>query len=104
MSYLNQRVNIDSVTYVKVQHGLWTKGQNAMVDKYAFNDKEIEFTPTEEYPVVLCVGKVLKAPQEYMDVRGQVTNDYQDQLEKQWIETLREKYPVIINEEVLESL
>ena len=104
MSYLNQRVNIDSVTYVKVQHGLWTKGQNAMVDKYAFNDKETEFTPTEEYPVVLCVGKVLKAPQEYMDVRGQVTNDYQDQLEKQWIETLREKYPVIINEEVLESL
>ena len=104
MSYLNQRVNIDSVTYVKVQHGLWTKGQNAMVDKYAFNDKETEFTPTEEYPVVLCVGKVLKAPQEYMDARGQVTNDYQDQLEKQWIETLREKYPVIINEEVLESL
>ena len=104
MSYLNQRVNIDSVTYVKVQHGLWTKGQNAMVDKYAFNDKETEFTPTEEYPVVLCVGKVLKAPQEYMDVRGQVTNDYQDQLEKQWIETLREKYPVIINEEVPESL
>ena len=104
MSYLNQRVNIDSVTYVKVQNGLWTKGQNAMVDKYAFKDKETEFTPTEEYPVVLCVGKIIAAPQEYMDVRGQVTNDYQDQLEKQWIEALREKYPVIINEEVLESL
>lgn len=104
MSYLNQRVNIDSVTYVKVQNGLWTKGQNAMVDKYAFKDKETEFTPTEEYPVVLCVGKIIAAPQEYMDVRGQVTNDYQDLLEKQWIEALREKYPVIINEEVLESL
>ena len=104
MSYLNQRVNIDSVTYVKVQNGLWTKGQNAMVDKYAFKDKETEFTPTEEYPVVLCVGKIIAAPQEYMDVRGQVTNDYQDQLEKQWIEALREKYPVIINEELLESL
>jgi peptidyl-prolyl cis-trans isomerase SurA len=39
-----------------------------------------------------------------MDVRGQVTNDYQDQLEKQWIATLREKYPVVINEEVLDSL
>ena len=75
-----------------------------MVDKYAFKDKETEFTPTEEYPVVLCVGKIIAAPQEYMDVRGQVTNDYQDQLEKQWIEALREKYPVIINEEVLESL
>jgi peptidyl-prolyl cis-trans isomerase SurA len=97
-------VNIDSVTYVKAQHGLWTSGQNTMVDKYAFKNKEVEFTPTEEYPVVLCVGKIIKAPQEYMDVRGQVTNDYQDQLEKQWIATLREKYPVVINEEVLDSL
>jgi peptidyl-prolyl cis-trans isomerase SurA len=104
MSYLNQRVNIDSVTYVKAQHGLWTSGQNTMVDKYGFKNKEVEFTPTEEYPVVLCVGKIIKAPQEYMDVRGQVTNDYQDQLEKQWIATLREKYPVVINEEVLDSL
>lgn len=104
MSYLNQRVNIDSVTYVKVQRGLWTAGKSAMVDKYAFGNKEAEFTPSEEFPVVIPVGKIIKAPQEYMDVRGQVTTDYQDHLEKLWVATLREKYPVVVNEEVLESL
>ncbi len=104
MSYLNQRVNIDSVTYVKVQRGLWTAGKSAMVDKYAFGNKETEFTPSEEFPVVIPVGKIIKAPQEYMDVRGQVTTDYQDHLEKLWVATLREKYPVVVNEEVLESL
>ena len=104
MSYLNQRVNIDSVTYVKVQRGLWTAGKSAMVDKYAFGNKEAEFTPSEEFPVVIPVGKIIKAPQEYMDVRGQVTTDYQDHLEKLWVATLREKYPVVVNEDVLESL
>ena len=60
-----------------------------------------EYTPSEEFPVVVPVGKVIKAPQEYTDVRSQVTTDYQDHLEKQWVATLREKYPVVVNEEVL---
>ena len=104
MNYLNQRINVDSVTYVKVQSGLWTKGQNAMVDSYAFKDKTAEFTPSDEYPIIIAVGKVITAPQVYTDVRGQVTNDYQDYLEKQWVATLREKYPVVINQEVLSIL
>ena len=101
VSYINQRINVDSVTYVRVEHGLWTKGKNAAVDKYAFKDKAAEYTPAEEFPFVIPVGKVIKAPQEYTDVRGQVTTDYQDYLEKLWVEALREKYPVVVNEEVL---
>ena len=104
MSYLNQRVNVDSVTYVKVERGLWTMGKSAAVDKYGFKLKDVEYTPTEEFPLVIPVGKVIKAPQEYMDERGKVTTDYQDYLEKQWVATLREKYPVVVNQEVWESL
>ena len=102
MSLINQRVNIDSVQYVKVERGLWVEGKNGAVDKYAFKNKEADYTASEEFPVVWTVGKVLKAPQEYTDVRSQVTTDYQDHLEKQWVATLREKYPVVVNEEVLE--
>ena len=101
VSYINQRVNVDSVTYVRVENGLWTKGKNAAVDKYAFKDKAAEYTPAEEFPFVIPVGKVIKAPQEYTDVRGQVTTDYQDYLEKLWVEALREKYPVVVNKEAL---
>ena len=39
-----------------------------------------------------------------MDERGKVTTDYQDYLEQQWVATLREKYPVVVNQEVWESL
>ncbi len=103
-SYLNSRLNLDSVTYVKFEKGLWTKGLNAAVDKYGFKDKKAEYTPTETLPVVFTVGKVLKAPEEYTDERGKVTTDYQDYLEKEWIKALRAKYEVVVDEEVLKSL
>lgn len=103
-SFINQRINLDSVTYVRAQHGLFLRGQNPAVDKYGFRSKEATFEPDAEFPIVFTVGKVLKAPEEYTDERGKVTTDYQDYLEKQWVETLRAKYPVVINEEVFRTL
>lgn len=104
MSYLNQRVNVDSVMYARVERGLWKQGANGAVDKYGFKVKGAEYTPTEEYPIVLLVGKVIKSPVEYTDERGKVTTDYQDYLEKLWVAKLREKYPVVINQEVWNSI
>jgi peptidyl-prolyl cis-trans isomerase SurA len=104
MSYLNQRVNVDSVMYARVERGVWKQGANAAVDKFGFKVKEVEYTPSEEYPVVLLVGKVLKTPEEYSDDRSKVTTDYQDYLEKQWVANLREKYPIVINQEAWKAL
>lgn len=107
MNILNARVNVDSVQYVKVEHGLWKMGKHAAVDKYGFKvkgdkAKGDEVKGDEEWPIVVAVGKVIKAPQTYEDERGKVTTDYQDYLEKQWIAKLREKYDVVVNKEVLE--
>ena len=103
-SYIAKRVNCDSVTYVKVQHGLWEKGKNAAIDKFGFKDKKVEYTPNEAMPEVVCIGKVLKAPEVWSDEKGKVTTDYQDYLETEWIKQLRAKYPVVINEEVWKSI
>ena len=104
LSYLNQRVNVDSVMYVRVERGIWEAGKNSAVDKYGFKSKAAEYTPSEEFPIVVPVGKVIKSPQEYTDERGKVTTDYQDYLEKLWVAKLREKYPVEINQEVWNSI
>ena len=103
-SYIAHRLNQDSVTYAKAQHGLWEKGKNHAVDKYGFKDKNAEFTPSEALPVVVCVGKKLKAPATWDDEKGKVTTDYQDYLEKQWVARLREKYPVVLFDEVWNSI
>lgn len=104
MSYLNQRVNVDSIMYVRVERGIWTKGKNAAVDQLGFKIKDTNYTPNEEFPIVIAVGKVIKAPQVYTDERGKVVTDYQDYLEKSWVKSLREKYPVVINQEVWEAM
>ena len=45
-----------------------------------------------------------RSPRNYKDARGFVINDYQLYLEDQWIAELKKKYPVIVNETVLNSL
>lgn len=99
-SYIAKRVNCDSVQYVKVQHGLWEQGKNGMVDKFGLKVKNATYTPNEAMPLVVCVGKKLKAPATWNDEKGKVTTDYQDYLEAQWIKRLREKYPVVVDQEV----
>ncbi len=43
-------------------------------------------------------------PRALSESRGYVIADYQDHLEKQWVEELRQKYPVVVNEPVLHSI
>lgn len=104
VSYINRRLNTDSIQYVKVQYGLWEQGKNAAVDKYGLKIKNTEFTPSEELTIVVCVGKKLKSPEEWSDEKGKVTTDYQDYLEAEWIKQLRAKYEVKVNQEVWEKL
>ena len=40
----------------------------------------------------------------YNKVRGIVISQYQDELEKEWIKELREKYTITINNQVLNSI
>lgn len=101
-SYIDHRMNIDSVVYVRSEKGLWKKGQHAVLDKLVW--KTGEWTAPEEFPNVFIVGKKIKNPEEYMDERGKVTADYQDFLEKAWIEELKQKHEVVINREVFEAL
>ena len=43
-------------------------------------------------------------PRNFADARGLVINDYQIELEKNWVDQLKKKYPVKINEKVLNNL
>jgi len=102
--YLRTRLN-DSIQYVKVEKGLFAQGENKAVDKFGFKVKKAKFEPTKEYPYVFVVGKNLKNnPEDYTDVRGLVTADYQEYLEKEWITALRAKFTVEIDQNVLKTV
>lgn len=98
--YLTTRLN-DSIQYVKVEKNLFVQGDNKLVDNLAFKTKTA-IEPNKDYPYAFVVGKLLKSlPENYTDVRGLVTADYQEYLEKQWITELRKKYKVEIDTKVL---
>ncbi len=100
---LRTTFNGDSVIRIRVEKGIFKAGDNKLIDKKVFK-KDVEVTPTKDYPIDAVYGKVLKAPKEYTDVRGQVTADYQDKLEKEWVEQLRKRYTFTVNKDVLATV
>lgn len=101
---LRTTFNNDSVIRIRVEKGLFKKGDNAVIDKMVFG-KDTIAKPVKDYPIDAVYGKVLKkGPEDYQDVRGLVTADYQDFLEKQWVSELRKKYTVVVNKEVLDTV
>lgn len=98
---LRTTFNGDSVVRIRVEKGIFKKGDNALVDSIVFR-KDTTVNHLKDYPIDGVYGKLLKkGPENYTDVRGLVVADYQEQLEKEWVAELRRKYPVEINDEVV---
>ena len=103
--YLHRALNSDKERVVRTEKGLFIKGENAAVDKFVFN--EGTFTPSKDFPIVFAAegGKILATgPDDYRDMKGLVISDYQNYLQDKWIMELREKYPVVLFEDVLNSI
>lgn len=80
------------------------KGQNALVDNLLFGGEKASPANSAFKEYFMLDGRVVEAPEEVADVRGQVTNDYQEELEHAWLEELHKKYPVVINRKVLKKV
>lgn len=99
---LYQKLNTDSIKSVYIEKGLWGKGENGFIDRTVFkvkNNREIV-----GYPQFLIEGKLISTPETLEDAKGQVITEYQTILENEWIESLRQKYKVEINDDVLKSM
>ena len=101
---VRDQFNKDSVT-VRMERRMFLQGENPNVDVLAFKAKGAELKPMPEYPYAAVIGKVLKkGPAEWTDVGNQVVSDYQHQMEDAFVEKLRSRYKVEINEEVLKTI
>jgi len=101
---LRKTFNSDSILRIRVEKGIFKKGDNALVDSIEFK-KDTTVTKVKDYPFDATYGKMLKSgPEDYTDVRGLVVADYQEALEKEWVAALRKKYVFTVNKEVLETV
>lgn len=101
---LRKTFNSGKEIRIRVEKGLFKEGDNALVDSVVFKKRGAKVSKLKDYPIDATYGKKISAPQDIDDVRGEVVSDYQNELEKKWIEELREKYPVEIDKEVLATV
>lgn len=104
VTQLISQLNTDTVKLVRVEKGLYKRGENESVDALAFTKKGKQIE-NEVFPVVFLQGKMLKnGPESYEDVRGMVISDYQNYLEQKWIELLRQENEIEIDLDVLKTV
>jgi peptidyl-prolyl cis-trans isomerase SurA len=94
-------LNKDSQLNVQANHKTWNKKEDALVDanwKAGTSADEVK----DGRVVFVVVHKIIPpTPKTLQEARGIITSDYQNQLEKEWVESLKKKYPVTINRDVL---
>lgn len=89
----------------EITSGPFTKGSNRLVDDLKWKKGSISKSVEAESVIITWIQDI-RSPELKMlsEARGQITADYQDYLEKQWVKKLKEKYSVIINEKVLKTI
>ena len=100
---LRTTFNPDSVIRIRVEKGIFKLGDNATIDKMVFKTEEAS-NANPDYPIDAVYGKKLKRPDSYQDVRQQVVEDLQDSLEQEWVASLRRRYNVEVNNEILKTV
>lgn len=97
------KLNSQFKRMARVERVLAGKGDNKMVDFLQFGGPAPEMRGVWKH-AVLYGGGLIDAPQEAADVKGALITDYQADLEKQWVEELKSKYPVKVNKKALKKL
>jgi len=96
---LEARLNQQNPLAVQVQQRIFQKGDNKVMDDYLTHPAGTYTTQRDgRYYAVIVRQNLPAGPKALSDARGQATSDYQNYLEKQWIEQLRQQYPVQVNE------
>lgn len=93
------------------ENGEFAKGDNETIDivftmkDKGENIKTGNYYTFEEEKTIVYINKIIPIkPKEFNEVKGLIIAEYQTILEQKWIQELKEKYEISINQEVLDSL
>ena len=103
-----KEINNDSLKVLSIESGKFSRKENRYVDSIAWApgiSKVFKADPSGSAIVFINVRGVLKPEVKSLnEARGLITADYQNDLEKKWIQYLRQKYPVVIHKDVFAKI
>ncbi len=102
------KFNTDSLEIVTYTTQTIEKGRNKKLDKMDWTPGAMTITELNRrdgsYSFIKIEDILPPQPKTLEEARGYVVADYQDKLEAEWVEQLRKKYEVKVNEEVFRKL
>ena len=104
---LRSVITRDSINYAYVRKGFYQRGDNQYVDQTEWKVGVINQIPStvDQSTVIVCIRDLRQPePKTLKEARGLVTSDYQVELERKWVEELHRKYPVKVNEKVMDKV
>jgi peptidyl-prolyl cis-trans isomerase SurA len=99
----------ENLSFIQADSGRFELGQIPVVERTAFSNGLITLPVINKNDGTAVFAKILKMypdsqQRSFEDARGLVINDYQNYLEQKWIDQLKKKYPVKVNEKIFQSL
>ncbi len=100
-----EEINKTSALNLTIKEGKFSVTDNEIIDGIKW-EKGITDNMDKGKTVVFVVVKNKLAPQPKTleEAKGLVTADYQAQLEKVWIDSLKKKFPVVVHDDVLSTV
>ncbi len=94
-------LNKTNALNITIKKGKYERGENASIDSLKWVKGSQKISDTR----FAIVHQVMPSQTKLLsEARGTFTSEYQNYLEKQWIMELREKYPIVVDEEVVKSI
>ena len=90
---------------VTIIEGAFPKGANTYLDGVGTWKAGTTTVHRDDKAIAVMIDRIEPArAKTFAEARGNVINDYQTMLEKQWLAQLRQKYPVKVNDEEIRRL
>ena len=102
---LLRRINKQNPLNLTIKTDKFEKGDNHIIDDIEWKKGMTKnITANNTIAFVVVKEKIPAGPKLLSEVRGAATAEYQNYLEKEWLDTLRKKYTVSVNEELFKTL
>jgi len=102
--YLESIYNATTPLTLQESEGMYTKNENELINKCTWATGNYTFEHNNRFYLIVIDRIDQPRNKTFEEARGLVISDYQSYLETQWIDELRKKYPVEVNNAELQKL